>query len=42
MRLIEICEAIVYHGRLDGDKPLIHILRDTMRQFVIQFGEDVR
>ena len=25
----EICEAIVYHGRLDGTTPLIHILRDA-------------
>ena len=27
--IAEICEAIVHHGRLDGDKPLIHILRDA-------------
>ncbi|MCA9947230.1 MAG: HD domain-containing protein [Anaerolineales bacterium] len=25
----EICKAIVHHGRLDGDTPLIHILRDA-------------
>ena len=25
----EICEAIVHHGRLDGNTPLIHILRDA-------------
>ncbi len=27
--IAEICEAIVHHGRLDGDTPLIHILRDA-------------
>jgi HD superfamily phosphodiesterase len=27
--IAEICEAIVYHGRLDGDTPLSHILRDA-------------
>ena len=27
--IAEICEAIVYHGRLDGNTPLIHILRDA-------------
>ncbi|MBK8904615.1 MAG: HD domain-containing protein [Anaerolineaceae bacterium] len=27
--IAEICEAIVYHGRLDGTAPLIHILRDA-------------
>lgn len=27
--ITEICEAIVHHGRLDGDTPLIHILRDA-------------
>jgi HD superfamily phosphodiesterase len=27
--IAEICEAIVYHGRLDGTTPLIHILRDA-------------
>jgi len=25
----EICEAIVHHGRLDGNQPLLHILRDA-------------
>ena len=27
--ITEIAEAIVHHGRLDGDTPLIHILRDA-------------
>lgn len=27
--IAQICEAIVHHGRLDGDTPLIHILRDA-------------
>jgi len=27
--IAEICEAIGHHGRLDGDTPLIHILRDA-------------
>ena len=27
--ITEICEAIAHHGRLDGDTPLIHILRDA-------------
>lgn len=27
--IAEICEAIAHHGRLDGDTPLIHILRDA-------------
>ncbi len=27
--IAEICEAIGHHGRLDGDAPLIHILRDA-------------
>lgn len=27
--IAEICEAIVHHGRLDGDTPLINILRDA-------------
>ncbi len=27
--IAEICEAIVHHGRLDGDTPLIHFLRDA-------------
>ncbi len=33
--IAEICEAIVYHGRLDGTTPLIHILCDADRLDVL-------